>query len=201
MLLLLLLRSLLRCQRPHLPSHMTSHVNCREKTRCRPVHTTAPQDTRHSLPLICCGCTNRRPMIAMLHSQEAARSGLLRLQRQAPALSHRSEMCKMMNPAVPKHQRGCDRLTAAPQSCVMPRVTHKNPLRSESKIGNNHERTIGGKTLVVKLGEGRARGETSWFVFDVQSFEFSNSGSHSKHVCFIATAFTEINKNFSRPLP
>jgi hypothetical protein len=74
-------------------------------------------------------------------------------------------------------------------------------LRAESKIGNNHERTIERKALVVKLEKGKARGETSWFVFDVQSFEFSRSGSHSKHVCFIATAFTEINKNFLHPAP
>jgi hypothetical protein len=72
-------------------------------------------------------------------------------------------------------------------------------LRAESKIGNNPERTIEGKALVVKLEKGKARGETSWFVFDVQSFEFSKIGSHSKHGCFIATAFTEINKNFLQP--
>ena len=105
----------------------------------------------------------------------------------------------MISPAVPEHQRRYDRFIAVPQDCVMPQVAHKNPLRSESKIGNNLKRTIRGKTLVVKLGEEKARGETSWFVFDVQSFELSSSGSHSKHVCFIATAFTEINKNFLHP--
>lgn len=75
------------------------------------------------------------------------------------------------------------------------RIAHANPLRCGSIIGNNPERTIKRNALVIKLEKGKARGETSWFVFDVQSFEFSKIGSHSKHVCFIATAFTEINKN------
>lgn len=75
------------------------------------------------------------------------------------------------------------------------RIAHTNPLRCGSIFGNNPERTIERSALVIKLEKGKARGETSWFVFDVQSFEFSKIGSHSKHVCFIATAFTEINKN------